>query len=149
MLMIWTKVQSSFFLFHLHCFSQLLSIHNHSCNNPLHNFSKSENVSHSVVSDSLQPMDCSPPGPSLHGTLLARIQDGFPFPSPRDLPYPEIEPGSPELQADSLSSEPPQRTHQILNIIIMYSFTISGVRNSCCYNNWFLQQVQDREDHIF
>ena len=32
---------------------------------------------------------------------------GLPFPSPRDLPNPGIEPGSPALQADSLLSEPP------------------------------------------
>ena len=31
----------------------------------------------------------------------------LPFPSPGDLPYPGIEPESPELQADSLGSEPP------------------------------------------
>ena len=28
------------------------------------------------------PMDCSPPGPSVHGILQARILDGLPFPSP-------------------------------------------------------------------
>ena len=33
--------------------------------------------------------------------------NGFPFPSPGDLPNPGIEPGSPALQADALSSEPP------------------------------------------
>ena len=32
---------------------------------------------------------------------------GLPFPSPGDLPNPEIEPGSPALQVDSLPSEPP------------------------------------------
>ena len=31
---------------------------------------------------------------------------GLPFPSPGDLPDPEIEPGSPALQADALPSEP-------------------------------------------
>ena len=31
---------------------------------------------------------------------------GLPFPSPGDLPNPGIEPGSPTLQADSLTSEP-------------------------------------------
>ena len=31
----------------------------------------------------------------------------MPFPSPGDLPDPEIEPGSPALQADSLPSELP------------------------------------------
>ena len=32
---------------------------------------------------------------------------GLPFPSPGDLPDPDIEPGSPALQADALPSEPP------------------------------------------
>ena len=33
--------------------------------------------------------------------------NGLPQPSPGDLPDPGIKPGSPELQADSLPSEPP------------------------------------------
>ena len=32
---------------------------------------------------------------------------GLPFPSPGDLPEPGIEPWSPALQADALTSEPP------------------------------------------
>ena len=32
---------------------------------------------------------------------------GLPFPSPGDLPNPEMEPKSPELQVDSLLLEPP------------------------------------------
>ena len=35
---------------------------------------------------------------------------GLPCPSPRDLPYPGIEPGSPTSQADSLPAEPPGKT---------------------------------------
>ena len=34
-------------------------------------------------------------------------RSGWPFPSPGDLPNPEIEPGSPSLQADSLLFELP------------------------------------------
>ena len=34
---------------------------------------------------------------------------GLPFPSPGDLPDPGIEPGSPELQVDSLPSEPSEK----------------------------------------
>ena len=34
-------------------------------------------------------------------------QSGLLFPSPGDLPNPEVEPGSPALQADSLPSEAP------------------------------------------
>ena len=32
---------------------------------------------------------------------------GLPFPSPRNLPKPEMKPGSPALQADALPSKPP------------------------------------------
>ena len=37
---------------------------------------------------------------------------GLQFPSPRDLPDSEIEPGSPALPADSLPSEPPQKLRE-------------------------------------
>ena len=40
------------------------------------------------------PMDCSLQGSSVHGIFQARA---LPFPSPEDLPDPEIEPGSPAL----------------------------------------------------
>ena len=39
---------------------------------------------------------------------------GLPFPSPRDLPNPGIEPGSPALQADALPSELPGKPSQSL-----------------------------------
>ena len=41
------------------------------------------------------PMDCSPPGSSVHGTLQARTLAWLPFPPPGDLPDPGIEPTSP------------------------------------------------------
>ena len=48
-----------------------------------------------------QPMDCSPPGSSVHG-ILGWVAS---FPSPGDLPDPWSKPGSSALQADSLPSE--------------------------------------------
>ena len=51
-------------------------------------------------------MDYSLPGSSIHGIFQAKYWSGLPFPSPEDLPDPGIEPGSPELQADALPSEP-------------------------------------------
>ena len=36
---------------------------------------------------------------------------GLPFPSPGDLPDPRIEPGSPTLEADAFTSEPPNTNH--------------------------------------
>ena len=38
---------------------------------------------------------------------------GLPFPSPGDLPDPGIEPGSPTLWEDALSSEPPGKINNI------------------------------------
>ena len=52
-------------------------------------------------------MDCSPPGSSVHGILRQEYWSGLPFPSPGDLADPGIEPRSPALQADALTSEPP------------------------------------------
>ena len=51
------------------------------------------------------PMDCSPPGSSIHGLLQTRILEWVAIPSCRDLPNPGMEtasPVTPELQADSL-----------------------------------------------
>ena len=51
------------------------------------------------------PMDCTPPGSSVHGISQARILEWVACPSPEDLHDPEIEPRTPALQADSLSLE--------------------------------------------
>ena len=51
------------------------------------------------------PVDCSPPGSSVHGIFQARILESLPFPSLEDLPDPGIEPWSPALQADSILTE--------------------------------------------
>ena len=52
------------------------------------------------------PMNYIPPGSSVHAILRQEYWSGLPFPSPGDLLYPGIEPGSPSLQADPLLSEP-------------------------------------------
>ena len=49
------------------------------------------------------PIDCSPPGSSLHRILQTRYWNGLPFPSPRNLPDPGIEPRSPALKADAFT----------------------------------------------
>ena len=52
-------------------------------------------------------MDCSlVPDSPVHGILRQEYWSGLPFPSPGNLPDPGIKPGSPELQADSLPTEP-------------------------------------------
>ena len=52
-------------------------------------------------------MDCSLPGSSIHGILQARILEWVAVSFSRGLPDLGIEPRSPALQADALTSEPP------------------------------------------
>ena len=83
-----------------------------------------KHVSHSVMSDSKTPLDCSLPGSSVHEIFQARILEwvAISFPSPGDHPNPGIEPRSPALQADSLPPEPQgtqilyHMSHQLLTV---------------------------------
>ena len=59
----------------------------------------------SVCPTLCNPMDCSPPGSSVHGILQARILEWVAVLGA--LPDPGIEPMSPALQADSSPSESP------------------------------------------
>ena len=77
------------------------------------------------------PMDCSPPGSSLHGILQARVLEWVAIPFSRGSSDPGIEPGSPALQADALTSEPPGKPELTLR---------EGIsrRESRCYSRIFL-----------
>ena len=52
------------------------------------------------------PTLCDPMDHTVHGIFQARILEWVAVPSPGDLPNPGIKPWSPELQADSLLTEP-------------------------------------------
>ena len=64
-------------------------------------------LSCSVVSDSLWPLDCSPPGSSVHGILQARIPKWVAIPFSRGSFHPRDQTRSPTMQADSLLSDLP------------------------------------------
>ena len=68
----------------------------------------------SVAKSSLtlcNPLDGSPPSSSVHGISQARILELLPFPSPGDLPDPEIEPAFPSLEGRFFTTDP-RRKHQ-------------------------------------
>ena len=67
------------------------------------------------------PVDCSPPGSSV-GFSRQEYWSGLPFSSPGDLPDPGIEPRSPALRTDVLTSEPPGG-HQYVYVLYTYLFT--------------------------
>ena len=62
--------------------------------------------SRSVVSDSATPRTVAYQMSLSTGFSRQQYQNGLPFPSPGDLPDPQIKPGSPALQADTLPSDP-------------------------------------------
>ena len=45
---------------------------------------------------------------------------GLPFPSPGDLPNPGMEPGSPALEADTLTSEPPGKCSNVKQCFLSF-----------------------------
>ena len=51
------------------------------------------------------------------GFSRQEYSSGLPFPSPGDLPDPGIEPRSPTLQADGLTSEPPGKLYELLLVL--------------------------------
>ena len=59
------------------------------------------------MSNSLRPVDCSPPSSSVHGILQARILAWVAISFSRGSSNLGIEPKSPTLQADALTSAPP------------------------------------------
>ena len=72
-------------------------------------FSKFVKYHESVVAQSCltlcYPMDCSPPGSSVHGIFQARILEWVARPSSRGSSEPGTEPRSPTMLVDSLLSE--------------------------------------------
>ena len=77
------------------------------------------------------PMECSPPGLSVHGFSRQEYWSGLPCLPPGNLPHPGIEPRSPSLQANSLLSEPPRKLRRILEWVA-YPFS----RGSSVPKNW-------------
>ena len=69
------------------------------------------------------PVDYSRPAPLSVGFSRQEHWRGLPFPSPGDLPYPGIKPGSPAVQADALPSEPPEgKSPQLLRFYKYWFF---------------------------
>ena len=52
---------------------------------------------------------------------------GLPFPPPGDLPNPGIEPRSPTLQADALTSAPPEKPFCFFNLYTKYIMRNAGL----------------------
>ena len=72
--------------------------------------------SRSVVSDSATPRTVAHQAPLSMGFSRQEYWSGLPFPSPGNLPDPGIEPKSPALRADALTSEPPLADYLAIDV---------------------------------
>ena len=70
------------------------------------------------------PKDCNLPGSSVHVISQARILEWITILFSRDLPDPEIKPGTPALQVDSLPSEPPGKPYLTWNQSAQFSRSV-------------------------
>ena len=80
----------------------------------------------------MTPIDCSPPGFSVHGISQARILERVAISSSGNLSNPRIEPVSPTLTGGYFCSEPPGKPSLILVLHLWWSFKMSWI------TAWFL-----------
>ena len=86
-------------------------------------------VSHSVMSDSTTVWTVACQASLSTGFSRQEYWSGLPFPSPGDLPNPGIEPGSPALEADALTSFLGPSCSLLISYLHCFSF--SSVAQSC------------------
>ena len=71
---------------------------------------------------------------------------GLPFPSPRDLPNPGIEPRSPALQAEPLTSMPPGKPWECIQLWKAVQLLTHYVTMECCdtlaKGNYYAEQLE-------
>ena len=82
---------------------------------------------HSVLSDSCNPMGCSPPGSSVHGIFQARILEWVAISFSGDLPDPGIQSVSSALEGGFFIAEKPGKpafAHPLPNYL-RYSISLS------------------------
>ena len=61
------------------------------------------------------PMDCSSPGSSVHGSLQARILEWVAMPSSKELSNPRIKPGFPGSSASQVDYLPPRHRGSLVS----------------------------------
>ena len=76
-----------------------------------------------------EPMDCSPPGSSVHVIFQARLLKWLPFSSPGDLPEPGIKPASPVSPALVGGLSPQKVIYTIINFKKEHEGTETKARN--------------------
>ena len=76
------------------------------------------------------PMDCSPPGSSVHGILQARILEWVAFPPPGNLPNSGIKPVSSALVGGFFTTEPLGKPQIVYNLCQRGYFWILSIEGN-------------------
>ena len=92
------------------------------------------------------PMDCSPPGSSVHGIFRLEYWSGFPFPTPGDLSGPGIKPSSLvslALTGRYFTTVPPEKISHIFIFIHKYraSLVAQMVKNPPAVQETWVQSL--------
>ena len=98
------------------------------------------------------PMNCSPPGSSVHEILQARMLEWAAMPPPEDLPNSGIKPRSPTLQTDSLPAEPlgkPENTGMGGLSLLQQIFPTRELYQSLLHCRLILYQLSHQGSPVF
>ena len=92
---------------------------------------------HSAVSDFGDPMDCSPPGSSVHGIFHSRILEWFAISSSRRSPHQGVEPTSLALAGEFFTTVSPEKPHLCVYVCVCVS-----------YAQWNISHPYSKKIHI-
>ena len=86
------------------------------------------------------PVDCSLPGFSVHGILQVRVLEWVTISFSRGSSDPGIKPGSPTLEADTLTSEPPGKPRDVMvsDKLVILTVGLITLRNDHFFKTFFI-----------
>ena len=83
------------------------------------------------------PVDCSPPGSSVHGILQETMLEWVAVPSSRESSWLKDQTRSLALQAESLPSEPPGKPSTVTNLALFSGETFTSLPEESHFGVWF------------
>ena len=103
-----------------------------------------------VMSNSVIPWTVSRQAPLSMGFPRQKYLSGLPFPPPRDLPNPGIEPMSPALVGEFFTTEPPRKPWYVNYTSVKKQKTTlshSSLEAACTHSPTYLSRKKQRRKH--
>ena len=118
-----------------------------------YNYFSNKKIKHIIVVQSLShaqlfcdpmgycnPMDCSPPGSSVHGILQARILEQVAISFSGDLSNPGIQPTCPASAGRFFTAEPPRKTKHIIGTHLLNKYADTDGDQPLEKSSWSISQ---------